>query len=439
MAILFFCALFPAEGFPQTSIMKWQDGKEGCASLTFDDGSINQFRIAVPILNERGLHATFFIITGGIPGSKYQPKFIGRPVQKIIKESKSIPTRETNLFERCSALYYLAQTGKYPEIEKFSNMDAAIGVQYEEGKYKEVYSIIDSAYATLREGGHVYNFKDVEVKPDTGYHLTWDILRKVDEEGHEIANHSVTHPYMPVMSKANLLYEIEKCSLDMEKHLNRNRILSIECPYGVGDKRVLKYAFELFPFVRNGLEDKFIKEILRGEPGEPVSKDKEYVQWQRGPLSKTPLSEMEGWIDTVMKDSAWLVLVFHGVEGIGWEAIPKEKFAEYFDYIKAEENNLWVATFQDAYKYVRERMNAKVKTKSDKGKITITLLHKLNREIYNLPLTLKTFVPATWRSAIVQQGQQKVDVKVQNDGTKAFIQYRAMPNRGNVVLTKISE
>ena len=30
---------------PRTEITKWQDGKQACVSLTFDDSSINQFRI----------------------------------------------------------------------------------------------------------------------------------------------------------------------------------------------------------------------------------------------------------------------------------------------------------------------------------------------------------------------------------------------------------
>ena len=34
----------------RTEITKWQDGKRGAVSLTFDDGSINQFRVAVPIM-----------------------------------------------------------------------------------------------------------------------------------------------------------------------------------------------------------------------------------------------------------------------------------------------------------------------------------------------------------------------------------------------------
>ena len=47
-----------------TEVTKWQDGKDACVSITYDDSSINQFRVAIPLMNERGLPGTFFIITG---------------------------------------------------------------------------------------------------------------------------------------------------------------------------------------------------------------------------------------------------------------------------------------------------------------------------------------------------------------------------------------
>ncbi len=40
-------------------ITKWQSGKNGAVSLTYDDGSVNQFRVAVPIMDSFGFPATF--------------------------------------------------------------------------------------------------------------------------------------------------------------------------------------------------------------------------------------------------------------------------------------------------------------------------------------------------------------------------------------------
>ena len=103
LIIILIVLLISLEGFAQktgTVIEKWKDGKKAAISLTYDDGSINQFTKALPIMNRLSIPATFFIITGQIPGSQYQGKFIGRPVEQIIAETATIPTNKDNFFER---------------------------------------------------------------------------------------------------------------------------------------------------------------------------------------------------------------------------------------------------------------------------------------------------------------------------------------------------
>jgi len=41
--------------YSQTEVLKWKDGKSTCVSITYDDGSINQFKIAMPIMDRLGL------------------------------------------------------------------------------------------------------------------------------------------------------------------------------------------------------------------------------------------------------------------------------------------------------------------------------------------------------------------------------------------------
>jgi hypothetical protein len=99
-----------------TEVTKWQDGKDACVSITYDDSSINQFRVAIPLMNERGLPGTFFIITGDIDGSKYQPAFIGRPIKEILRESEKTPTAKENMLERSAMLNYLSTVLHVPEL-----------------------------------------------------------------------------------------------------------------------------------------------------------------------------------------------------------------------------------------------------------------------------------------------------------------------------------
>src|SRR6201993_5645526 len=79
-----------------TTVTEWQNDKNGAISITYDDASRHQFTRALPLMERLKLPATFFVITGPITGSKYHGKFIGRPVQDIIKESATIPTNDQN-------------------------------------------------------------------------------------------------------------------------------------------------------------------------------------------------------------------------------------------------------------------------------------------------------------------------------------------------------
>ena len=130
----------------RTEITKWQHGKRGAVSLTYDDGTINQFRVAVPIMDSFGFPATFFIITGNIPGSQYHGTFIGRPTKTIIAEAAKIPTNKDNFFERASAIGYLGYQGTL-------DYHTRAGELYDEGKnVEQAYRLLDEAYAKLRQG-----------------------------------------------------------------------------------------------------------------------------------------------------------------------------------------------------------------------------------------------------------------------------------------------
>src|SRR4029079_12630635 len=103
-------------------------------TLTFDDSTENQFRIAMPLLNQRGLHGTFFIITGEIEGSRYWPTLISkRPIMEIIRESQHIPTTKENVLERTTMLRYLAYVQNQEILKDY---DAQIaGRAYAAGRF----------------------------------------------------------------------------------------------------------------------------------------------------------------------------------------------------------------------------------------------------------------------------------------------------------------
>jgi peptidoglycan/xylan/chitin deacetylase (PgdA/CDA1 family) len=419
---------------PRTEITKWQDGKLAAVSLTYDDSTINQFRVAVPMLNERGLPATFFVITGEIPGSKYLPTFVGRPIMDIIRESATVPTNKANALERSSMLRYLGEIQRVDVVlEKFRPNSA--GALIEKGQFAS----FDAVLAALRQTGEIYavgarpqvpvrSQEDARPLAAQPGGLTWDEMRRAAKQGHEIANHLVSHAHTPGLDEANILYEAMKADDDLRTQMGDRHTFSIESAYGIHDARVEKILAPRFPLTRNWVTDAFMDGIFRGDGRDPASMTKEYVQWQRGPISKTPVQEMTGWIDKSLATGTWLVLVIHGIEGIGWEPVPAANMRAYLDYMKAREDRLWVATFADAAKYARERMASQVTTKQAGNAIEVTVRHSLDPNRYDLQLTAKTPVPAEWSAVRVNQGSMSKTVPVQREQGDSYVMYRITPN-----------
>ena len=403
----------------KTEITKWQGNKNGAVSITYDDGSINQFKYALPIMERLKLPATFFVITGGIPGSKYHGQFIGRPVKTIINESATIPTDAQNFLERCSAAGYLGYKGTITYHTKAASL-------YDEGKTDHAYKLMDTLYAKVRHGDFKPGYQPCdEVLQEKG--STWDDFRRDAAKGYEFASHSITHASMPALDSVNIAYELQKSKEEILSQMGAKYTFSAEVPYGYENGRVMKIAYTIYPALRNRMPEPWLKEIDRASKQTPGNTDRDYIQWQRGATTKTPLPLMQSWVDTaVAKTNTWLVLVIHGVDGVGYEAMPSALLDTYFQYIKKRDDKLWIATFGDVTKYMRERENVKIDSHKKGAGIELTVENPLDNEVYNTPLTLKTYVP--WKVAIVYQGKHSKQVKALKDYRGSYIIYQLNPN-----------
>ena len=382
-------------------------------------------------MNKLHFPGTFFIVTGNLKGSLYHAKFTGRPVNQITDETKRITTNEDNFFERASAVRFLGFKGTAEYFFKAGSL-------YEEGKLQDAYKIIDSVYAMALAG----LFKpgiDTTYEAGLTAQNSWEDFKLYASQGHEFACHSLSHPFMAILDTPNIYYELQKCKEDILINLGKENTFSAEVPFGTEDERVMKYVLQskLFPALRNKMPEPYMKEINRGYKGQPGLSDKEYVQWQRGPLTETSLDLMKSWVDTLLVHrNIWLVLVFHGIDNIGWQPINHEELADYFQYIKDKENGLWVATFKDVTKYIRERMSAKITEEKSKDKIVITLQHSLDTTLYNLPLTLKTYLPLIWKNVSLHQNNKTEKLTILKDDKGNYVLFRALPGKNKIELIR---
>lgn len=415
----------------KTEILKWPDGKKAAISLTYDDGTYNQFHVALPIMEELGMRGTFYINTGEIPSSKTRAQFFGRDPKVIIAESASIPTNEENIFERASLIRFLDMPGAVSFHDRS-------GAAFEQGRLDQAFKILDEGFAKARE---LKVSELVYPKIIDGPMIDWDEIRKYANNGHEFGVHTISHPRLAVLDEENLLFELEACRDEIERELGKEQLFSAECPFGTENERVMEYALEMFPALRNRMPETYLEEINRSGKFEPARDyGKEYIQWQRGPLSKTDPALMDSWVDDILtREDTWLVLVFHGIEGIGWEAIPEDRIRAYFEYIAGKSKEAWVAPFRDVTQYMRQRMNTNLIKTVKKDMISLKLDSDLDPYWYRQKLTFKTYIPTDWKSVTFVQGGKTETLEVQKDASGSFVQYNADPHGGELALKNVGQ
>jgi hypothetical protein len=134
-------------------------------------------------------------------------------------------------------------------------------------------------------------------------------------------------------------------------------------------------------------------------------------------------------------------LIIHGVERLNatyqdmWAMSQDELFFPLLDYLKqkSDSGELWVTDHISQHKYETERGTARVEVVSATPEaIRLKLTSAADPELYDLPLTLLTQVPADWKSAAVRQGETRATVAVKDGLAK----YDARPGATEIELTK---
>ena len=82
-----------------------------------------------------------------------------------------------------------------------------------------------------------------------------------------------------------------------------------------------------------------------------------------------------------------------------------------------------------------EHEHATVKANEKDGKISVSLTHSLDKTMYDLPLTLKTYVPEKWIKVTVSQGTKTKTFDVQHDEKGGYVLYQVEPNTTNALLS----
>jgi peptidoglycan/xylan/chitin deacetylase (PgdA/CDA1 family) len=190
--------------------------------------------------------------------------------------------------------------------------------------------------------------------------ISWPELKKMSEEGHEIASHTWTHPSLTRLPPDELDAQFSKAYDAIKTHIG---------------KPPLTVAFP-----GNGSNAEVQAAALKYHVA--------YRAFQQSTSGKSTAKSLNDWADKLVEENKWGVLMTHGIAQ-GYAALTDpEILRNHFKYVKSRERDIWVDTFANISRYNQERDHATLDVKQGAAGAECTLTCALDPKVYDQPLTI---------------------------------------------------
>ena len=236
--------------------------------------------------------------------------------------------------------------------------------------------------------------------------------KEIPAMGMEYGNHTFTH--VGALSVAAWDQELAKCSEEIDKCFpdrKRPRLVSYGTP---GVKK------ENWRIGKDEINQAVAKYHLIERPS------------FFGPPFCLPATaaDMIKVVDQALARGEMGHLDFHGVGG-DWIVTPKEAFCALLDKLDSCRDQLWITDPISWHKYLTERKGAEVTVlQDDEQQIRLRLSCTADPAFYDLPLTLSTGIPSTWKTCVIQQGKTETKAAV----VHGSVRYSALPGPDEIVI-----
>jgi peptidoglycan/xylan/chitin deacetylase (PgdA/CDA1 family) len=164
------------------------------AAITFDDGYADNFTVALPLLRAHGMSATFFIVTGALDGGRMWN-------DTIIEAMRLCGTLELDLSEIGLGRHALTSPG---------TRRAASEALIDQLKYRDVSDRLETAERVAELA---------KVVLPTNLMMTAEQVKSMRRAGMQIGAHTVTHPILTRLSRADSRREMADSKAHLEKIL----------------------------------------------------------------------------------------------------------------------------------------------------------------------------------------------------------------------------
>ena len=230
---------------------------------------------------------------------------------------------------------------------------AAVSLSFDDARASQV----DTGLAVLSEH-HVKVTFFVQAE-NISHHLEgW---KKAVADGHEIGNHSMTHPCTGnyAFSRHNALEEytlqmmaaqLDEANAEIERLLGvKSRTFGYPCGQkfvgrGVDVRSYVPLVAERFVVGRGYLDE---------SANDPYFCD--LAQAMGTPFDDLDFEQMKKVVDQAAKDGRWVIFVGHDIGKRGYQVTDSTALATLCDYLKDPANGVWLGTVGEIGEYIRQQ------------------------------------------------------------------------------------
>jgi hypothetical protein len=262
----------------------------------------------------------------------------------------------------------------------------------------------------------------------------WSGLQKAAAEGHEIASHTITHPYFNQIPDSVQQKECELSQDTINAHIPGNQCITIAYPYCIPGNEATDANYYI---AGRGCSE----QIVSKNPSDFMN----ISSFVCGNQGLNTVAAIEGQANNAASSNGWCVYLIHaiigpnGPEPNGYSPISPDTILATLQYLRANPTKFWVAPFGTVARYIKERNAATVSEVSNQGdSITVRLTTTLDSAIYNVPLAIRRPLPNGWDSAIVCQNGDTISSKLVKIDTVQYVMFDAVPDTGNITIIKVA-
>ncbi len=224
--------------------------------------------------------------------------------------------------------------------------------------------------------------------------ISWGRWKQIAQAGHEIGNHSLHHSKLTTLDEAAARAEI-----DGGRQLIAEKIgvtpVSFAYPGNGRDDRLRKFVYAQHAVAR---------EFESGYGG-----------------AKFTTEKANGMVASALQQKRWMVTMLHAITN-GYAAFPSASILDdHLKYVQPLQARLWVDTFGNVGRYVKERDAANLVVQRAATSATITLTTGLDTNLFNVPLTV-VIEQVTAASAEAQRAGESARLPVTIDANRLLVE-----------------